>query len=735
MTDTQDNKDLVRVRSAVDGAMTAIMMVDRDFTIIYANRATLDMLSEHEATFAQIYPGFSVDTLIGANIDVFHKNPAHQRKLLSDPNNLPYSTDISVGPLTFRLNVTAAMDAEGNYIGNTLEWSDVTELRQKEQDVARLTGAIQGAMTCIMMIDRDFTITYVNDATLKMLRPHQGILKEVFPGFDVDKLVGGNIDAFHKNPAHQRQMLSNPNNLPYTTEIKVGPLQFRLNVTATMDAQGNYIGNSLEWSDITEAKAKAAEAAALQHEVQGVTAAMDLVMGVITFDMEGNIINVNENFLQAVGYTRSEVVGNHHRMFAPPEFASSPDYAAFWAKLNRGESEVGQFRRIGKGGKEVWLQAGYNAILGIDGKPYKVVKFATDITEQKLLQLTVEEVLKSTAVVMNAMAEGDLTRQMEGEYEGEFAQLQTAINDTVNAISDIVQDITESAVSISAAAAEISRGNMDLSQRTEEQASSLQQTASSMEELTTTVRHNADNAREANHLATSAREKAEQGGAVIRKAIDAMAAISSSSKKVADIIGVIDEIAFQTNLLALNAAVEAARAGDQGRGFAVVASEVRNLAQRSAAAAKEIKALINDSAEKVSEGSTLVNESGRTLEAIVDGAQKVGDIVSEIAAASIQQSTGIEQVNQAVSQMDEMTQQNAALVEQAAASSESLDEQGKSLQQRMEFFTTGMDSVKQPPTRQPARSRSRMELPTHLTNASKPGRQVTRATNNEWDEF
>lgn len=735
MAVTQDNTDLVRVRSAVDGAMTAIMMVDRDFTIIYANRSTLNMLAEHEATFAQIYPGFSVDTLVGSNIDIFHKNPAHQRKLLSDPNNLPYSTDITVGPLSFRLNVTAAMDNEGSYIGNTLEWSDVTDVRRKEQDVARLTGAISGAMTAIMMIDRDFVITYVNDATVNMLRPHQDILRQEFSGFDVDKLVGSNIDAFHKNPAHQRQMLSNPGNLPYTTEIKVGPLQFRLNVTATMDVGGDYIGNALEWSDITEAKAKAAEAAALQAEMEGVASAMNLVMGVISFDMEGNIIDANDNFLQAVGYSREEVIGKHHRMLAPPEFAASPDYLAFWAKLNRGESEVGQFLRVGKGGKEVWLQAGYNAIIGVDGKPYKVVKFATDITEQKLLQLTVEEVLKSTAVVMNAMAEGDLTRQMEGEYDGEFAQLQTAINDTVNAISDIVQDITEASVSISSAAAEISRGNMDLSQRTEEQASSLQQTASSMEELTNTVKHNADNAREANQLAAAAREKAEQGGEVIRKAIEAMSAISGSSKKVADIIGVIDEIAFQTNLLALNAAVEAARAGDQGRGFAVVASEVRNLAQRSAAAAKEIKALINDSVEKVGEGSALVNESGRTLEAIVEGAKKVGDVVSEIAAASIQQTAGIEQVNQAVSQMDEMTQQNAALVEQAAASSESLDEQGKNLQQRMEFFTTGLEPAEQPPARQPARTRAQVEAPLGRTRASQPKRQPARATSDEWDEF
>ena len=730
--DDELSEDLIRARSAIDGAMTAIMMIDRDFNITYANRSTLSMLAEHEATFAAIYPGFSVDSLIGSNIDIFHTHPAHQRKLLSDPANLPYSTDISVGPLTFRLNVTAAIDEAGEYIGNTLEWADVTEARAQQQQVARLTSAVQGAMTAIMMIDRDFTITYVNDATINMLRPHQDVLRQAYPGFDVDTLLGANIDMFHRNPAHQRQLLANPNNLPHTAEIKVGPLQFRLNVTAILDNDGSYIGNNLEWSDISEAKAQAAEARRLQMEMEGQAAALDLSMGSISFDLQGCVIDVNDNFLGIVGYSRDEVIGQHHRMFVKSDYADSPEYSRFWAKLNRGEFDANQYKCVGKNGREIWLQANYSPILGEDGNPYKIIKFATDITEQKRLQLTVQDVLTSTSVVMKSMADGDLTKQLEGEYDGEFAQLQEAINRTVNAMSDVVQDIIEAAVSISSSASEISRGNTDLSRRTEEQASSLQQTSSSMEELTTTVRLNADSAHEANKLATESRERAEKGGAVIRKAIEAMAAINTSSKKVADIIGVIDEIAFQTNLLALNAAVEAARAGEQGRGFAVVASEVRSLAQRSAAAAKEIKALINDSSEKVNEGTVLVDESGRTLEEIVASAKRVGDIVSQIADASIEQTKGIEQVNQAVTQMDEMTQQNAALVEQAAAASESLDDQGKNLQQRMAFFRTGKETQTERPgndrTVDPGRERS-------LRSPATPSTPRRHEEQDEWEEF
>ncbi len=483
-------------------------------------------------------------------------------------------------------------------------------------------------------------------------------------------------------------------------------------------------------TEITEEKLKNAD-------TDGQRDAIDKVMGVITFNMDGIILDVNENFINVVGYDKAEIVGQHHRMFAEPSLASSPEYSEFWAKLNRGEFDSGEYKRIGKGGREIWLQASYNPILDLNGKPYKVVKYATDISPQKALQSTINKVLESTSSVMTAMAEGDLTQRFEGEYEGEFLSLQTAINNTVEKISSIVSEINEAAVSIGTGATEITRGNVDLSQRTEEQASSLEETASSMEELTSTVRQNSDNAAQANQLAASAREQAEKGGSVIKEAIEAMAAISTSSKKVTDIIGVIDEIAFQTNLLALNAAVEAARAGEQGRGFAVVASEVRNLAQRSAAAAKEIKELINDSGEKVKEGSMLVDESGRTLEDIVSGAKKVGDIISEIAAAGAEQTSGIGQVNTAIGQMDEMTQQNAALVEEAAAASESLDEQGKNLQRMMAFFDVGDDRVEvgeSPVAESPAPKAAPTRRAAKKPAAPKASPAV-ESNDDEWGEF
>ncbi|MDP1674938.1 MAG: methyl-accepting chemotaxis protein, partial [Burkholderiales bacterium] len=279
-----------------------------------------------------------------------------------------------------------------------------------------------------------------------------------------------------------------------------------------------------------------------------------------------------------------------------------------------------------------------------------------------------------------------LTEKITNDYTGTFGQLKDDSNKTVDNLTEIINQIKEAAETINTASGEISQGNTDLSQRTEEQASSLEETASSMEELTSTVKQNAENARQANQLAVGASDVAVKGGSVVGEVVTTMNGISQSSKKIADIISVIDGIAFQTNIQAMNAAVEASRAGEQCRGLADVATEVRNLAQRSAAAAKEIKELITDSVGKVDAGSRLVDEAGKTMEEIVNSVKRVTDIMAEITAASQEQSSGIEQVNQAITQMDEVTQQNAALVEEAAAAAESMQEQAGNLVQSVAQF-------------------------------------------------
>ena len=435
-----------------------------------------------------------------------------------------------------------------------------------------------------------------------------------------------------------------------------------------------------------------------EADMEGQLAAIDKAQAVIEFSLDGKILNANANFLSVVGYTLEEIRGQHHSLFVDPAQRGSPEYRMFWEKLGRGDYDAGQYKRIGKGGREVWIQASYNPIMDMNGKPFKVVKYATDVTEQVKGAKALADAVQQTQGVASAAKDGDLTARipLEGK-SGSIEALCGGVNALVENMASIVGQIKLAGDSINIAAREIAAGNQDLSARTEQQAASLEETASSMEELTSTVKQNAENARQANQLAIGASDIAVKGGKVVSEVVSTMSAINDSSKKIVDIISVIDGIAFQTNILALNAAVEAARAGEQGRGFAVVAAEVRSLAQRSAAAAKEIKSLIGDSVEKVGNGSKLVEQAGKTMDEIVTSVKRVTDIMAEITAASQEQSQGIEQVNQTITQMDEVTQQNAALVEEATASARSLEEQAEGLMHSVSQFRIGGEAAAEAP--------------------------------------
>jgi methyl-accepting chemotaxis protein len=618
------------------------MMIDRDFLITYANKATFDLLKENEATFAKSFPGFSADegAIIGACIDGFHKNPAHQRKLLDDPNNLPWQTDIQVQDLTFELNVTAIMDAAGEYIGNALEWSDVTQVRADNNRAVQLQGAIDQSNTPSMMIDRDFLITYANKATFKLLEKNEDVFAKAFPGFKSNKeaIIGACIDGFHKNPAHQRKLLDDPNNLPWQTDIKVMHLTFELNVTAIMDAQGEYIGNALEWQDVTAAREKSIEVGRLTSTLEGMTT------NVMMADTNGNIVYANPSVCKMLKRREAKIQS------VLPSFSVSSMVGSNFDSFHRNPAH--QQNLLGNPDN-----LPYDTEISLVGLTFQLIAIALkdeegnhvgtavqwlDLTEEKDAQGQVEsmisdaisgqldtrietsdytgfmkglgdninglmdaivEPINEAINVAQALSEGDLSQTMDGEYAGEFLALADAMNGSIENLNNMVEEIRSASTNVFDSAREIAEGNNELSHRTESQASSLEETASAMEELTSTVQQNAENASEASSLASSVMDKASNGGAVVKNAITAMSDINKSSKKIADIISVIDEIAFQTNLLALNAAVEAARAGEQGRGFAVVAAEVRNLAQRSAGAAKEIKGLINDSVEAVGQGT------------------------------------------------------------------------------------------------------------------------------------
>jgi methyl-accepting chemotaxis protein len=352
--------------------------------------------------------------------------------------------------------------------------------------------------------------------------------------------------------------------------------------------------------------------------------------------------------------------------------------------------------------------------------------------------------LNKAVDLAETVASGDLSSHIDAGSGDETGRLLNALRAMNDSLLNVVSQVRTGTDAISTASSEIAAGNMDLSSRTEHQASSLEETASSMEELTSTVKQNADNARQANTLAKSASEVASKGGSIVAQVVDTMGTINDSSRKIVDIIGVIDGIAFQTNILALNAAVEAARAGEQGRGFAVVASEVRNLAQRSAAAAREIKELINASVANVDTGSRLVNDAGQTMGDIVSSIQRVTDIMGEITSASQEQTLGIEQINAAIAQMDEVTQQNAALVEQAAAASQSMQEQAGNLATVVGFFKTGTHAVAAAAVRRAAPVRAAVPAsaplavkPAAARPAAKPAQRLapSKPAESDWEEF
>ncbi|MGI9508673.1 MAG: methyl-accepting chemotaxis protein [Geminicoccaceae bacterium] len=481
-----------------------------------------------------------------------------------------------------------------------------------------------------------------------------------------------------------------------------------------LDTSGKPVGVIKFATDITAQKLAEADAS-------GKVAAISRSQAMIEFNLDGEILDANDNFLNAMGYSLNEIRGRHHRMFVEPTYASSQDYREFWAALGRGEFRAAEYKRLAKGGKEIWIQASYNPILNAEGKPIKVVKFATDITERK-------NAIKITKSSLEQLSEGDLRTSITTEFPGDLNDLREAFNLTVEKLRALVHEIGTSASEVESAASEIASGTSDLASRTEQAASNIEETAASTEEMSATVKQNAESARNANQLADAANQTASEGGKVVEQAVVAMSGIESSAQKITDIISVIDEIAFQTNLLALNASVEAARAGEAGKGFAVVAQEVRQLAQRSAQAASDIKILIQGSNSQVKDGVQLVNKAGEALGQIVGSIGEVASIVRDIANASQEQAAGVHEINTAVNSMDEMTQQNSALVEESTAAARALSDQASKLTEHMAFF-------KHDNAHAPARSRQTSPSPSTPKRPAPIASPAVAATNDGWSEF
>ncbi|MDM7321698.1 MAG: methyl-accepting chemotaxis protein [Gammaproteobacteria bacterium] len=715
----RDDFELYALRAAVEGASTPMMMINKDLVITHVNTATRRMMRQHEAVFKKHFPFIDIDHLVGVCIDDFHKRPEYQRRLLSDKRNFPWHGQIQMDDLLFEQNLNAIFDDKGELIGAVMEWrevsvernhawevralredldklqawieftpegiiltandnflrsmgyrldevvgkhhrifvnaeeeersqyaehwrrlaqgeivtglfqriakdgreiwlegryipikndkgqvirvikiaSDVTSRVQLQHLAEQLRASIDGANANLMYMDEHFRVFHLNPAMRTLLSRYGADMREAFPGLDPEAVLGASGEWLLRGESRLREVFANPGRMPYVFSVSFGGRYYNIAVSMIRGGKGQYLGNRIEFIDVTE-----------QHQAEE---------------------QINRLIAEA---TRGELD-------------------------NRIDTT-----HMGEGAIKV-LSEGVNRLMDAIAAP-----------------------IHAARETINALAEGDLTRSMEGHFGGEFARLQEALNASMENLKQMAMEIRATAQNITTASSEIRKGNHDLSRRTDQQASSLESTASAMEEITGTVKNNAENSARADKLANQTRTQAVDGRKIAERAIGAMQEINNASKKIADIIGVIDEIAFQTNLLALNAAVEAARAGEQGRGFAVVAAEVRNLAQRSASAAKEIKGLIKDSLEKVSDGSRLVDETGKMLDNINQSVAEVGDLIAQIATAGKEQAIGIEQINKALVKLDEMTQQNAALVEEAAAASASLDEQAQTLQGLVQFF-------------------------------------------------
>lgn len=555
--------ELSKAQAVSENSPINILLADTDLNITYANPASVAQLQPLE----HLLP-CRVDEIVGQSIDIFHKDPAHQRRILSNPKNLPHRAIIALGEESLDLLVSAMYDDEGEFLGPMVTWEVVTEKLRLEKAATEKNAIVENAPINIMLADTDGTIVYMNPASETTLRSVEHLLP-----VKVDQIIGGSYDVFHKDPAHQRKLLGDPRNLPHESQIKLSDETLELKASAIYDDEGNYTGPMITWAVITDQ----IEAARREEENQ--------------------------------------------------------------------ERERQQ---------------------------------------QKELREKVEHLL----AVVNAASEGDLTKEITISGDDAVGELANGLKRMLGDLRGMIGQIVESAMQFTEGSRVIAESSQTLAQGAQNQSSAVEEMSASTEELSRSIDGVRDNAGEADTMAKETSVLANDGGKAVQKSIEAMDLIKSSSEQISEIIQVISEIAGQTNLLALNAAIEAARAGEHGLGFAVVADEVRKLAERSSGAAKEISSLIKESTRRVEEGATLSEETGAALNKIVQGVEDTATKISEIATATAEQAQNASEVASAIQNVAQVTEQVAAGSEEMASSSEELGAQATGLRDMVSSFKT-----------------------------------------------
>lgn len=493
------------------------------------------------------------------------------------------------------------MDGAGRPVKVVKYATDITQVVQERQAGLRVQRAVETLSSSVMMVDRDLIITYVNESTKTLLRSIAPEIRLLWADFDPDRIVGTCIDRFHKDPSHQRRLLADPSRMPYSTDIRIGDLIIHLCVNATYDEHGAHVGNSLEWANVTAVRASEA----LNTDLANQMAAISKAQAVIEFSMDGRVVTANPNFLKTLGYSLEEIQGQHHSMFLDPAERNTPEYRAFWEKLNRGEHDSAQYRRIRKDGTEVWIQASYNPICDAAGKPMKVMKYASDITPQRKIAERVKEI---SNIVSSASTEMRATAEAMAQTAAEATTQAAAVASAAQIASSNVQTVSAAGEELSASISEIAR-----------------QVAES----------------------TSITQRAVSETDTTKAAIQTLA---EAAQKIGNVVTLINNIAGQTKLLALNATIEAARAGDAGKGFAVVASEVKSLSDQTAKATHEISS-------EVSAMQAATSTSVSAIQGIAETIGKVAEIAAAIASAVEEQSAATGEISANVTEAAASTQE------------------------------------------------------------------------------